>query len=407
MKKLKFLLIFLLAFTFAVPSFAADSTITNLTDLSAVPDSDDEFVMWDTSTVTTKKVSYSNLADIRVDIAKNVLINGGMTHAQRGASGSASFTSATNTANDDDTVLIDRMLNLSDGNDVVDVSQQSGGGVSGNEMYARLDVETAQKKFALCQIVENKNLKSILGGVASVSAEIKVTNATRLSDIRMVVLSWSSTADSVTSDWISAWAAEGTVPTPGANWTAENAAVNLSVTTSWVRYEIENISIDTASTTNVIACVYQNNVATASATGDFLEITNFQLEPGAVSTNFEYRDVGFELSLAQRYYNKSYLQTVVPGTATAVGVVKWQVTGVNNSTNTVNHSFEFPSMRAAPTAAVYDEAGTVGKVWMSASTNNVAGTVSDISENSANVFGTDAIGTSRALRYQYTLDSEL
>ena len=111
MKNLKFLLIFLLVFTFTVPSFAADSTITNLTDLSAVPDSDDEFVMWDNSTALTKKVSYSNLADIRVDIARNLLINGGMTHAQRGASGSASFTAATTPAIQTDTNIKQNLLN--------------------------------------------------------------------------------------------------------------------------------------------------------------------------------------------------------------------------------------------------------------------------------------------------------
>ncbi len=407
MKKLKFLLIFLLAFTFAVPSFAADSTITNLTDLSAVPDSDDEFVMWDTSTVTTKKVSYSNLADIRVDIAKNVLINGGMTHAQRGASGSASFTSATNTANDDDTVLIDRMLNLSDGNDVVDVSQQSGGGVSGNEMYARLDVETAQKKFALCQIVENKNTKSIVGSAASVSAEIKVTNATRLSDIRMVVLSWSSTADSVTSDLVSAWAAEGTVFTPAANWTAENTAANLSVTTSWVKYEIENISIDTASATNVAACIYQNNVATASATGDFLEITNFQLEPGTISTDFEYIDVGMSLAQSQRYYSKSYPQATVPGTSTAIGEYNFNTTAVANADYLTTLPVRLPvEMRTTPTTTLYDANGNSGQVTMAA--GNVAGTVNNAAASGFSFDGTNgAAATTRSITAHYTADAEL
>ena len=408
MKKLKFLLIFLLAFAFSVPSFAADSTITNLADLLAVPDSDDEFVMWDTSTVTTKKVSYSNLADIRVDIARNLLVNGGMTHAQRGASGSATFTDGTNTVNSDDTVTLDRWWIFSDGNNVVDISQQTAGGVNSKEAYVRLDIETAQKKFAWCQIIENKNLKSILGGTASVSAEIKVTNATRLSDIRMVVLSWSSTADSVISDWVSAWAAEGTVPTPGANWTAENVAANLSATTSWVKYEIENISIDTASAANVAACVYQNNVATASATGDFLEITNFQLEPGTVATDFEYRDVGHELVLSQRYYRKSYDQAVVPGTATEVGVTSVEFTAVASADFDFELSANWSTaMRATPTIVSYDEAGTSGKVTMF-DNDGLAATVSNQSTSGFFNKGTRGTGTPlRGLQFQYTAASEL
>ncbi len=408
MKKLKFLLIFLLALAFVSPSFAANSTITNLTDLSAVPDSDDEFVMWDNSTALTKKVSYSNLADIRVDIAKNVLINGGMAIAQRGASGSASFTDGTNTVNSDDTVIFDRWWIFSDGNNIVDISQQSGGGTSGNEIFARLDIETAQKKFAWCQIVENANTKSIVGSTASVSAEIKVTNTTRLSDIRMVVLSWSSTADSVTSDLVSAWAAEGTVFTPAANWTAENTAANLSVTTSWVKYEIENISIDTASTTNVAACIYQNNVATASATGDFLEITNFQLEPGAVSTDFEYRDTGHSLALSQRYYQKSFVQTTVPGTASGVGVARLDISAVASADHTVKISTKLPTtMRGIPTITTYDAAGNSGKVSMVAG-DNLTATVTNESEGSFVVAGTNgAAATTRSITFSFTAESEL
>ena len=405
MKKLKFLMIFLMVLAFTVPSFAADSTITNLTDLSAIPDSDDEFVMWDSSTVTTKKVSYSNLADIRVDIAKNVLINGGMAIAQRGASGSASFTDGTNTVNSDDTVIFDRWWIFSDGNNIVDISQQSGGGTSGNEIFARLDIETAQKKFAWCQIVENANTKSIVGSTASVSAEIQVSNATRLSDIRMVVLSWSSTADSVVSDWVSAWGAEGVVPTPAANWAAENTAANLGVTTSWVKYKIENISIDTASAANVAACIYQNNVATASDTGDFLEITNFQLEPGTVSTNFEYRLD--ELSLCERRYWKTYDSNVVLGTADTDGIVNLDISALANADHSIKTVVRFPVMGATPTVTSYDAAGTSGKVTMAAG-NNIAATVDAVGFGSARVSGTNgAASTARKIQYHLTVENEL
>ena len=232
-----------------------------------------------------------------VPMPKNLLINPQGEHAQRGASGSATFDATTNTLNSDDTYLDDRWLLLSDGNDVVDVTQQTGGGVSGKEPYIRYDVETAQKKFGRFQIIENKNCKSILGDVASVSVEIKVSNATKLSDIRMAIFSWSSTVDSVTSDLVATWEAEGAIIIPAANWTAENVATNLSVTTSWVKYKVENISIDTASAANVGVFVYQNNVATNDTTGVFLEITNVQLEKGAIATAFEYRDVGYELGL--------------------------------------------------------------------------------------------------------------
>lgn len=339
---------------------------------------------------------------------KNLLINGGMTHAQRGASGSASFTDGTNTTNSDDTWILDRWLLLSDGNNIVDITQQTGGGVNGKEGYVRLDIETAAKKFAWCQIIENKNLKSILGGTASVSAEIQVSNATRLSDIRMVVLSWDSTADSVTSDWVSAWAAEGTVPTPAANWTAENVAADLGVTTSWVKYEIENVSIDTTNAANVCVCVYQNNVATASGTGDFLEITNFQLEKGAVATDFEYRDVGYELLLSQRYFCKSYDQVVVPATADGDGKIRLKINAVANSDHAVEIYARFPvDMRNVPTITSYDMAGASGKLTMVAG-NNIAATVTAAGTGGFYNSGTNGVAsTDRTLHFHYTAESEL
>ena len=99
--------------------------------------------------------------------SKNLLINGCMTHAQRGASGSASFDDTTSSANTDDNYLLDRWILLSDGDNIVDVSQVAAGGVSGKDMYMRLDVETAEKKFGIFQVIENKNCKSILGDVCS------------------------------------------------------------------------------------------------------------------------------------------------------------------------------------------------------------------------------------------------
>jgi len=49
-------------------------------------------------------------------------------------------------------------------------------------------------------------------------------------------------------------------------------------------------------------------------------ITGVQLEVGSTATSFDYRPYGTELALCQRYYEKSYLASVVPGTSTNVGM---------------------------------------------------------------------------------------
>ncbi len=343
-----------------------------------------------------------------VPMPKNLLINGCMRHAQRGASGSATFDATTAPLNSDDTYLLDRWILLSDGNDACDVTQQTLGGVSGQEAYVRLDVETVQKKFGLLQIIENKSCKGIIGSTASLSMELKVTNATKLSDIRAAVFSWDNGIDTPTSDLVSAWEAQGTVITPIANWTAESVAVDLNVTTSWVRYKIENISIDSAGADNVAVFIYQNNVAANDTAGIFLEIANVQLEKGAIATAFEYRDVGLELGLNQRYYTKSYLQTVVPGTATAVGRHQWRNSAATSADHTLVISPTFPAaMRVAPTVTLYDAAGTSGKVTMAAG-DNLAGTAANISNLLVVVSGTNgAAATNRLIAVQLTAESEL
>jgi hypothetical protein len=351
--------------------------------------------------------SIKKYVDDNAGSAKNLLINGCMTFSQRGG---VTFDSTTNTVNSDDTVLLDRWILLSDGNDIVDVRKTvDSGGVSGKEDYISLDVETAQKKFGILQVIERDNIKSITGGTASLSFEAKVSNATRLSDIRAVVVAWDGGADAVTSDIISAWGAEGSNPTLVANWTAENTAANLSVTTSWARYTIENISIDTSGVWNVGVFIYQNNVATNDTVTDTVDITNIQLEAGATATSFEYRSKGEELALCQRYYAKTYNDETVPATATAVGAPHF---GDNNTNNAIHQMFirwHFPvQMRVTPTAVFYDvNSGTAGQWTESSGGGDVAVTVNQAGQNVLSAWMNTPSQADSRVRGHITVDAEL
>ena len=105
------------------------------------------------STVATAK---TNL-ELDGYYAHNFIINGDFSVAQRGTS----FTAATTPANDDDEYLLDRWLVLSDGDDIVDVTQGTDGSV-GNGTYLQADVETAQKKFGFFTVLENKDTQILL-----------------------------------------------------------------------------------------------------------------------------------------------------------------------------------------------------------------------------------------------------
>ena len=131
-------------------------------------------------------------------------------------------------------------------------------------------------------------------------------------------------------------------------------------------------------------------------------ITGVQLEPGSTATPFERRSYGQELALCQRYYEKSYNQSVVPGTASDVGM--WCAVGSNTS-SCGGLTWKVPK-RAAPTVTLYSYDGTAGAVDKLASGTKVTGaTATDIGENSFRYVAVTT--TTESHKYQYALSAEL
>jgi hypothetical protein len=286
-------------------------------------------------------------------VLKNRLVNGSFDIAQRGTS----FTSG---ANNDDTYNLDRWYVLSDGNDAVDITQTTTV-PTGAKYSIGLDVETVNKKFGIAQIIENVNCYDAIGGNVTLSFQAKVSATTKLDNVKCAIVAWSGTADTVTSDIISAWGAEGTNPTLIANATYENTPANLNVTTSWATYSV-TANVDTASTANIIVFIWSD--VTDTTAGDFLHITNAQLEVGTSATPFERRLFNQELANCQRYYQKSYAASVVPGSSTTSENADMVQTSWGNAATSeiAGGTWVLPVvMRSAPTGSIYDAAGNSGK----------------------------------------------
>jgi hypothetical protein len=263
-----------------------------------------------TSNLTVDSINGGQLAGTR-----NVLINGGMTIAQRGLS----FTSG---ANNDDAYTLDRWYILSDGNDVVDVTAAivTIGGSNFNAIG--LDVETANKKFGIAQIVETLNCVDLVDNKqVTLSFKARVSSLAKLDNVKAAVVAWSGLANLVTSDIVSAWGAEGANPTLIANATYENTPTNLNVTTNWATYSV-TATVDTANTKNLIVFIWSD--VTDTTLGDFLYITDCQLELGGRATPFERRSYGLELDLCQRYYEANTATSVFfsPSSATIMYLPK-------------------------------------------------------------------------------------
>ena len=291
---------------------------------------------------------------------RNKLINGGFDIAQRGTS----FVSG---ANDDDTYNLDRWYVLSDGNDAVDITQTTTV-PTGAKYSIGLDVETVNKKFGIAQIIENANCYNAIGGNVTLSFQAKVSATTKLDNVKCAVVAWSGTADTVTSDIISAWNVEGTNPTLIANATYENTPANLNVTTSWATYSV-TANVDTASTTNIIVFIWSD--VTDTTLGDFLYVTNVQLEKGSTATSFDYRPYGTELALCQRYCLKYCGNTALEDVNTAT-IIGYNATSAYGAILTVVPMRTSPSISSS-TMRITDETNTVAVTSIVASGASYSG----------------------------------
>jgi hypothetical protein len=333
----------------------------------------------------------ANLGDISNNINfSNALINGSFSVSQR----ATSFASG---ANNDDAYTLDRWYILSDGNDAIDVTQETSTVPTNGQFAIALDVETANKKFGIAQIVENKNCLGLIGNTVTFSFKAKVSATTKLDNVKAAIVSWSGTADSVTSDIISAWGAEGTNPTLIANATFENTPANLNVTTSYATYSV-TAAVDTASTKNIIVFIWSD--VTDTTAGDFLYISQAKLEVGPAATPFNYANNFFqnELALCQRY---------LPGFVYAAANTALPITGRHNSTSASKCWAVFPTTtRVAPTGITissaghfiaYDHAGdnrsctgvTFDYAGLNAATLNLANTSANFISGNSFVLGTN------------------
>jgi hypothetical protein len=255
-------------------------------------------------------------AELMTDgVYRQALNNGGFQINQRAL---AAYTAATSPANSDDTYLLDMWTLLSDGNDIVDVSPEATIVPAANSI--KFEVETANKKFGIIQFIENKDAIKYRSKTASLQFKAYTVTGKVIRNLRAAVLAWASTADTLTSDVVASWEAEGTNPTLAANWTAENLAANLVlVADTWTTYKIENIVIDTANMTNLAVFIWCDD-ADASV-DDLIYIAHVQLNQGPVCLPWLPRPFIEDLMKCKRFFESSYPYGTAPGTAnTAAGL---------------------------------------------------------------------------------------
>jgi hypothetical protein len=201
----------------------------------------------------------------------------------------------------------------------------------------------------------------------------------------------------------------------GGSGEIETSAISHSLTTSWQRFtttiSVPSISGKTVGTSNSLI-VYFKMPLNVAESYDFWGV---QLEAGSTATDFQTAtcNLASELAACQRYFQKSYDQSVAPGTASADSgsVVAYFAANVGNGSPfawTKLHQ----TMRTVPTLTIYAFGGGTTRVSDNNNTDLAAnsGTVTRTGEGGFGLYnnsgGTIAPGNN-GFRFQWTGSAEL
>lgn len=296
---------------------AGDQNITYTATAPAAPAVGDVWVS------TADIVSFDNTVQTG---NRNVLINGAMNVWQRGAPTTASPTAVGGaSAYTADQWNVYR-AGLAAG---ASWSQQStAADLPVDFRYAlrvqRISGNTSTASIAFTQHIETNNVWRLRGKAVTFSFYARKG------------ANYSATSNALSVLLVTGTGTDQTVRA-GMTGQANALATSATLTNSWQRFTYT--SSISASVSSLSAMLLSDPVGTAGA-DDWFEVTGVQLEAGSSATPFEYRPIGMELALCQRYY-----QNIVTPNATT----DFNGLLVRESTTQAQASVYLPvSMRSLP-----------------------------------------------------------
>ncbi len=367
-----------------------------------------------TETRQQLKTAIDTLANTRIDVAdlrrKNALINGDFNIWQRG-------TSFVAIANAD--FFADRFRYEKVGAMVhtvsrdTDVPTQIESGHKSNYSL-KLDVTTIDAALAvgdyvlISQNIEGYNFAPFVGNTATLSFWVKATKTgiycvgfentgvdrSYVAEYTVnVANTWEKKTITITFDYV------------GGTWDYTNGT---GIRMRW--------ALASGTTYHGVAGSWQNGnfFATVNQVNSVDDVANnfwlsqIQFELGDVATPFEYRLIGDELALCQRYYEKSYDSAVLPDAADSNGIITFELVGVPNNDYDLYCPISFiVQKRTGPTINIYDGVGG-GSPTVSMTGGSKAGVVALIGDKGCRVGGENgAATTSWLLQFHYTAEAEL
>jgi hypothetical protein len=222
-------------------------------------------------------------------IGANLLINGSMTIAQRPDDPILSIS-----FDDGEYGACDRWKGITSASS--GSNNLSAVRVTGDEQRytQRLEQENATaSQIGMVQFIEGANCRYLRGQEVTVSARVSCSEA---ETIRLGVLHWNGTEDTLTSDPVSSWAA---TPTWATNYTLAGSGSVSPAANTWT--DITATFTLSAGFNNLAFIVWTEGTL---AQNNRLLMEAAKLEAGGAATDFVPRPVAEELALCQRYYQR-------------------------------------------------------------------------------------------------------
>jgi hypothetical protein len=209
----------------------------------------------------------------------------------------------------------------------------------------------------------------------------------------------------------------GTDGNLGSGFTGSTAAGTLAATLTTTNALFTLTAAIPANATQLAVRMSYTPDGTMGAAGaaDYFEVTDVQLEEGSVATSFERRPYGLELGLCQRYYEKSYNDSVsVPTNTSNAGYAFATLQSGTIASSAVFGAVRFKeSKRSSPTIKVYSyTSSTVNAVSNAAGTDLAAssGVPASIGTNGFTVLNNSGAAITPSLGgfiFHWSADSEL
>lgn len=267
---------------------------------------------------------------------KNKIINGQMQIDQRNAGATKAFSTTWPNYG------VDRWSAIAQAAVTGTLTMQRVSG-DANSQYAMRLAKTAGAYSSILygiQIIESANCYALAGKTVSLSFRARVGSSFTGTTTPFKSIYTGTGVDQGGAGGIGSWT--------GASNLTVTTVQNPALTTAFQTYKF-TFSIPADATELALFLGRTCDASTGSA-NDYIDITDVQLEEGAVATPFETRAIGQELALCQRYYYKTFPQGTAPAQNAGITSALWMPANTSASAWTQSAQRVIPvPLRTTPT----------------------------------------------------------